>query len=233
MFKKKKLLFSLVIVCVIFVGLVAVGKVTGALTYSTAGTDANLPAIKHGDFYFMSNLRSPKLFDFVAYHHIDPMQGKLLYVHRVCGLPGDTVAIIDGNLFVNGQSADDSLDLRLMYQFPADQITTVATHFKLTGEEIPHPIDSGKAIVLLTKPEMKELTSLHIPFKRYFWGDNIITPEISAQFQQPWGLDKFGPIKVPANQYFVLGDNRYMAQDSRFLGFIKRDDLLGVILGIK
>jgi signal peptidase I, bacterial type len=40
----------------------------------------------------------------------------------------------------------------------------------------------------------------------------------------------FDKIGVPANEYFLLGDNRDNAFDSRFLGTIKRDDILGRVI---
>lgn len=41
------------------------------------------------------------------------------------------------------------------------------------------------------------------------------------------GRDNFGPIQVPANQYFVLGDNRDISQDSRFWGFVPQNSVKG------
>ncbi|MGQ7857321.1 signal peptidase I [Pedobacter sp. WC2501] len=35
---------------------------------------------------------------------------------------------------------------------------------------------------------------------------------------------------VPKDSFFVLGDNRNNARDSRYIGFIKKSDLLGVVL---
>ncbi len=34
--------------------------------------------------------------------------------------------------------------------------------------------------------------------------------------------------QVPANSYFVMGDNRQISEDSRSYGFIKRKDIIGV-----
>jgi len=37
----------------------------------------------------------------------------------------------------------------------------------------------------------------------------------------------FGPLKVPENSFFALGDNRDNSQDSRYWGFVPRDLIMG------
>ena len=50
-------------------------------------------------------------------------------------------------------------------------------------------------------------------------------PHIIPQAMQP--RDNFGPVTVPENSLFVMGDNRDHSFDSRFWGFVNLEDVKG------
>ena len=42
--------------------------------------------------------------------------------------------------------------------------------------------------------------------------------------------ERYGPVTVPADHYFMMGDNRDNSQDSRYWGFLPRDYVKGKAL---
>lgn len=66
--------------------------------------------------------------------------------------------------------------------------------------------------------------------KRIFINGQMLD-ESYVQYRDPHHLirprDNLGPIRVPENKYFVLGDNRDESLDSRFWGFVDRDRIKG------
>ena len=45
-------------------------------------------------------------------------------------------------------------------------------------------------------------------------------------------MRNFGPIRVPAEKFFVMGDNRNNSHDSRYFGFVARREIIGEATGV-
>jgi signal peptidase I len=60
-------------------------------------------------------------------------------------------------------------------------------------------------------------------------------PSTSSELSEVTSFDvreRYGPVTIPPDQYFMMGDNRDNSQDSRYWGFLSRDLIKGKALVI-
>jgi len=57
--------------------------------------------------------------------------------------------------------------------------------------------------------------------------DPRVYPRLPALPEPYRSRDQFGPVRVPADQYFVLGDNRDKSSDSRYWGSVPKKLIVG------
>jgi signal peptidase I len=179
------------------------------------------PTILAGDVVFIHklayDLRVPFTFARLA-HWSDPARGDIVVcfapdegtrlVKRVIGLPGDTVELRGDVLFLNGR--------RQTYA-PLDAAAAGAAD--LPAEEragarfARETLDTGRATA--------GADAAH----------GAVAHAVMALPGRPAPRD-FGPVRVPAGCYLMLGDNRDNSRDSRFFGCVPRREIIGRAVGV-
>lgn len=129
------------------------------------GTDDRLPG-----------LEQPERGDVIVFR--PPHQPDRHYVKRIVGMPGDTLAMIDKALYLNGEPLSEP------YVSHSD----------------PDPLGDYSAPAML-------------------WQRGYLVRVVEERSYHPT-RDNWGPLVVPPDRFFVLGDNRDDSEDSRFWGFV-------------
>lgn len=123
-----------------------------------------MPTFEENDRIILMKISEIEPFDLIVFKVADEKN----YLKRVIGIPGDTVEVSGGKLYINGVAAEE----------PYLQ----------------------KNRLLASRSEDAQLT------------------------------EDFQAVTVPPGSYFVLGDNRLNSVDSRMIGFIKRNDVIGEVM---
>lgn len=228
---------------IIFGGLVVIGwllaRVTGALQFYSIPTPSNEPTLKVGSTVFTSNLKQPLPGNIVAYKneysepgYEYPKPGET-HLFRMVADEGNVIEMKDAVLFLNGKNFDADKNLLQNYIVNQKLATEIFNKAKETDENTIQKISDISYQVFLTSNEANE-------YKRQgFTLDQIIYKKGIEDFGAfkwmkndfGWTMDNFGPLKIPKGHFFVLGDNRHNALDSRFVGFIKKENFRGTVLG--
>jgi signal peptidase I len=87
----------------------------------------------------------------------------------------------------------------------------------------------GETIEVRERKVLVNGTAIDEPYAHF------LLPASSADYHEVTSFDvreRYGPVTVPPNQYFVMGDNRDNSQDSRYWGFLPRELIKGKALMI-
>tara|TARA_B100000886_G_C20389266_1_gene477499 strand:+ start:350 stop:1183 length:834 start_codon:yes stop_codon:yes gene_type:complete len=154
----------------------------------------------------------PKRGDIAVFKY--PGDNKTDYIKRIIGLPGDTVRITDGVIFIN----DQAFKKAKFGTFEDFHRNGYLEKFDLYKEEN----DIGKEYLVIDDMSF----------------DGVLGSNFSGG--EAFDLNNTNDYLVPKGHYFVMGDNREHSSDSRILsqvGFVNEQNLVGkaamIFLSIK
>ena len=136
------------------------------------------------------------------------------YIKRVVGLPGDTIAIRDGMLIINGQPVPRQAE---------------GTFAMPVSPNSPCRVVAG-ATQMMGRTQSGEPACLYPVYRETLPGGRSY--RVIDQVENP-RADDVAPTTVPAGHLFLMGDNRDDSLDSRYsiaeggIGFVPTENLIG------
>ena len=130
---------------------------------------------------------------------IIPPHNPVPYIKRLIGKPGDTIRIINKQIYINGTALDRSF-------IDTEEIIIKKRYKYSSGEIVEREMEAVGDLYSEKHGEAEYLI-------RYTRGEN-------NQYPQEW--------TVPKDHYFVMGDNRDNSNDStKDVGFVPRENFFG------
>lgn len=178
-------------------------------------SDSMMPVLRNGDRLIVSKYPYGWSYSSVSFHLAPKMAGRLFgklpergdivvlehpvtridYIKRVIGLPGDTIELRNGELSINGKPV--KREVQPLLSIPADANT-------------PGP-DSSLFRFITRGADGRTVLELPIVRETLPGGATFDTIDMGPGYT----TDDYGPIKVPADHVFLMGDNRDGSADSR------------------
>lgn len=180
-----------------------------------------IPTLAIGDYIFVNKFAygikipfSDSLLDqpIYLYHRDPPKRGDVIvfrfpkdesifFIKRVIGLPGDTIEMRDKLLYINGAPVTRDA-------MPAPEQSSL-----LTGGVLSDPQYT------VTNPDF---FTEHLVRADHSKADHMMILDKNNSMGR-----NFGPVTVPSESLFCMGDNRDVSNDSRYWGFVPMRNVAG------
>ncbi len=230
----KKAIKYILIVFGIYAVIMWILSFLGVFKLYNSPTTANSPGLKLKAKFYSSNLLSPMKGDFVCFIHNDSIGGDHTRVYRLIAIEGDTLEIKNGIVYLNNDNFDKEYNLCHSYTLSNNKFDLLHKQDLIDENLNRYPLSLLKYRKhfdsMTITFEDKIADSLGLTSLRQIDSTGKKNKHIFNTFNKNWNKDNFGPLIINKNKFFVLGDNRDNAEDSRYIGLIDKSDLKGTVV---
>lgn len=158
-----------------------------------------------------------------------PVDKRENYIKRGVGMPGDTLQLIEGQLYVNGAPAEEVKGLQYDYIIKTNGVPFNRTKLKedigisyedirmLSTSEYNFPLTEEMAGKLKAFPNVIEIKRVR---------DSGVNPDIFPfSPDYPWNIDNFGPLYVPRKGATVELNLKTLPLYERIIGVYEQNEL--------
>lgn len=126
-----------------------------------------------------------------------------------------------GDIVIFTSPEDGMVLVKRVIGLPGDTIEMHDEHLSINGKQLDYAANEALDVD-------QELPQATRAYDRHYFTETL--PEKSHAIMllpQHSSARSFGPVKVPDGEYLMLGDSRDNSKDSRYIGFVPRDNIYG------
>ncbi|MFW6287721.1 MAG: signal peptidase I [bacterium] len=201
----------------------------------TVPTGSMHPTIKIGERFFA---------DKISYKFVEPERGEIIvfkepyknesrYTKRLIGLPGESVQIKDGDIFINGEETEfghgfDYYNMGVMddnlWYIPQKDDSIKLVEATIRYEYHTFSLEEFRELLKDNENLINE--EIYFERARFISNDEYLTgPIYDRNILKK--LVEGEEVRLTSDYYFALGDNSNNSMDSRHWGFVEDNRLLG------
>jgi len=190
-------------------------------TYNIS-TTSNRPTFEPNTMVYASRLKKPDYNSFVVFKQANGD----VWVFRCIAKGGDMVEMRNTKVYLNGKLLYEPYAYN-EYYISQKQLDSIAGYI----EQYKYPVRALTDSIRTIEMTANDVKNYHLNLKLATEPKGSPDKNIFGDFQVlKYNVDNIGPIKVPENTYFLLGDDRHNAMDSRYIGFISKNDVISTVI---
>ncbi len=122
-----------------------------------------------------------------------------------------------GDIIIFDSAASNNRLIKRVIGLPGDRVEMQANTLLINGKKLTY---------WQTQNQAASNSALSTSYHQSM--ENLLGVKHAVQtLEQGSGLSSFSSVLVPKNKYLVMGDNRDNSADSRVIGFVPRDEIIG------